>query len=169
MRKYTSVLFMLVLGLLAMAEAAAQCAPGIPSAGNPGCIPPDQDNSPYYQGAPAQTPSQPAGHWEDRWGAISMETATAIAGTVEDQPSKQAATAESLRRCSANGGKQCGLLFTFYNQCAAIAQSKSRGVPVNWATSMKSAQAEADALSRCSSDAGCHIVYSRCSRPELVR
>jgi len=98
-----------------------------------------------------------------------MESATAIAGTVEDQPSKKSATEESLRRCSTNGGRNCELLFTFYNQCAAIAQGKGGGGPVNWATAMRSDEAEYDALSRCRSVAGCQIVYSRCSRPELIK
>lgn len=168
MRKQRVFLVALMWVTLA-ATAHAQCAPGIPSAGNPGCIPPDQANSPYSQDDPGvQAPSQPIGHWADRWGAASMESATAIAGTVEDQPSKKSAVAESLSRCSKNGGRQCELLFTFYNQCAAIAQQKGGG-PVNWATAMKSEDAESNALSNCHSSAGCQIVYSRCSRPELIR
>lgn len=49
----------------------AQCAAGIPGAGNPGCIPPSQPTSPYDQpGSENSIALSPAATWEDRWGQL---------------------------------------------------------------------------------------------------
>lgn len=144
----------------------AQCAPGIPSAGNPGCIPPNQSNSPYYQDrglAPAS--AEPAARWSDRWGSIAMDESGA-AGTIEDQPSEPAAKLQALTQCKANGGQSCEIVLSFHNQCAAVAQLPSGGRV--YATGAPTPEkAEEASLSRCG-QGSCRIVYSRCSMPERV-
>lgn len=139
----------------------AQCAPGIPSAGNPGCIPPDQANSPYSQEQPAPTYS-PRTIWLDRWGAIAVDEATGKAGTVSASASKGKAEGEALTRCSENGGQNCKLIFTYHNQCVAVTQALKGGAmfPVS---ARDEASASRLALEDCGKD--CHILYSKCSLP----
>lgn len=49
--------------------AAAQCPNGIPSGGNPGCVPPDV----YYGSQPnSDPPPLPKERWKTRWGAIAI-------------------------------------------------------------------------------------------------
>lgn len=45
----------ILLSLIAF-DLFAQCSPGIPGAGSPGCIPPTVANSPYYQGGNNDAP-----------------------------------------------------------------------------------------------------------------
>ncbi|WP_425492572.1 DUF4189 domain-containing protein [Luteibacter aegosomaticola] len=144
--------------------ASAQCAPGIPSAGNPGCIPPNQTNSPYYQGQ-ADTPPQPVARWADRWGSIAMDESGA-AGTIEGQPSESAASKEALARCEENGGRQCKTVLSFHNQCAAVAQLPTGG-RIYATGSPTTKKAEEASLARCG-QSSCVIVYSECSMPVRI-
>jgi len=81
--------------------AWSQCAPGIPSAGNPGCIPPNQPNSPYYQGDDAETQAQtqPAAVWTDRWDAIAIDSDVGQAGVIANIPSKNEAMDIAVKTC----------------------------------------------------------------------
>jgi len=81
--------------------AWSQCAPGIPSAGNPGCIPPNQPNSPYYQGDDAETQAQtqPAAVWADRWDAIAIDSDVGQAGVIANIPSKNEAMDIAVKTC----------------------------------------------------------------------
>lgn len=49
MKRFLLVLFF-VLSLGSVGSALAQCAQGIPPAGNPDCLPPSAPNSPYNLG-----------------------------------------------------------------------------------------------------------------------
>jgi hypothetical protein len=136
--------------LVGASAVSAQCAPGIPSAGNPGCIPPNQQNSPYYQGqASAEAPAleQPRVVWADRWGSIAMDD-NGAAGTVVDQTTELAARKESLARCEENGGKKCETVLSYHNHCAAVAQMPSGG-PVFASRAPTQAEAESNSVSNC--------------------
>jgi hypothetical protein len=167
MSKLFFVAFLLLAGAYAE-QAFSQCAPGIPSAGNPGCIPPDQANSPYYQEQAPASSVQPKVEWEDRWGAVVLDSNNGRAGTIEGKPSKSTAVASAMELCAQNGGTNCELQFTFYNQCAAIAQGIGGG-KLKWSTSPDKAEADARALQRCGGKDACQIVYSQCSMPTRVR
>ncbi|WP_425492570.1 DUF4189 domain-containing protein [Luteibacter aegosomaticola] len=143
----------------------AQCAPGIPSAGNPGCIPPDRQNSPYYQNQEPLPPSTPIATWADRWGSIAMDD-NGAAGTVVDQTSESAARKEALARCEENGGKKCETVLSYHNQCAAVAQMPSGG-PVFASRAPKQSEAESNSVANCGQK-GCTVVYSRCSLPQRI-
>lgn len=145
--------------------AWSQCAPGIPSAGNPSCIPPNAPGSPYYQQGGQQAP-QPKVQWADRWGAIAIDSETGNAGTVTAYPSKSAAENAALNDCAKNGAKNCTLRKVYYNQCAAVAW----GTGYNTTASAGSKEdAEANALASCKTAVSdCKIVYSDCSYPERM-
>ncbi|WP_448098340.1 DUF4189 domain-containing protein [Luteibacter yeojuensis] len=119
--------FGIIIALAFTTHASAQCAPGIPSAGNPGCVPTNQPNSPYYQeSGPTQPPAQ-AAVWADRWGAIAIDDNSGKGGTVSSAASKSNAESEAMQRCVDNGGIQCKLMITYRNQCVAASQKLTGG------------------------------------------
>lgn len=100
----------LTAAMLLSSAVYAQCAPGIPSAGNPGCIPPDQYNSPYSQSAaPAQVPPV---KWADRWGSVAVDEKTGKFGTVSQSAAKAKAESQALDRCASAGGTSCQIYMT---------------------------------------------------------
>lgn len=148
--------------------AWSQCAPGVPSAGNPACIPPNQANSPYYQGdtaVPQQPNPQPQAVWADRWGAIVIDKMGKGQGTVTGYSNKSAAIDAAMKECISHGAPNCELMLTYHNQCAAVAWN-----PHNLATAGAPTEslAKSDAIKRCG-ETSCQIVYSACSMAERVR
>lgn len=160
--------FLMACVLMFTAAAAhAQCAAGIPGAGNPGCIPPSAPNSPYYQGGAAPANAPPA-VWADSWGAIALDPNLVLAGNVEGADSKSAAIETAMRYCKHAGGHDCKPFITYYNQCAALAQTKNGG-PISAYTAAEKAEAEDGATKRCGKSGACMIVLSKCSYAKRVR
>lgn len=151
---------------------SAQCAPGIPGAGNPGCIPPTQPNSPYSQGSTdTSTPTQGAGPvpvWRDSWGAIAVDASSGKAGMIENAVSKSVASAEALERCRSEGGKSCSIQLTYFNQCAAIAQERAGGM-TRMSSDASQREAERRAVENCGGERACEVVFSRCSNPVRIQ
>lgn len=158
---------LLIFVLLAQSPIVwSQCAPGIPGAGNPGCIPPTQPGSPYYQDGNQQpTTSAPTPRWADRWGAVAIDP-SGHAGVINGEHSKTAAEQEALRKCQANQGTACAIAVSYYNQCAAIAQKPSGGV-MGTSTGPTLDIAKSTALEQCD-DSSCRVVYSACSMAERI-
>jgi hypothetical protein len=153
----------ILINLLVTSLAWSQCAPGIPSAGNPGCIPPDQPNSPYYQGdnAQPQGPAQPAAVWADRWGAIAIDSNTGQIGVSANISGMSEAMETALKTCVKNGGPDCKVELSYHNQCAAVAWGSSFHI-VSHAPYIDTVKA--NALRACSQKTqDCKIVYSECS------
>ncbi|WP_394372390.1 DUF4189 domain-containing protein [Ralstonia wenshanensis] len=145
--------------------ALAQCAPGIPSAGNPGCIPPDQQSSPYYQRG--QQPVSPPPVWADRWGAVVVDEQTGQAGLVTGRASRQDAIDAARHDCEKFGSSRCKLQLAYYNQCVAIGWGQNR---FSTSSAPTLQEAEADAMKGCNGiTTGCKIAYSACSLAERVR
>ncbi|ARP83049.1 hypothetical protein CAL12_21000 [Bordetella genomosp. 8] len=138
----------------------AQCAPGIPGAGNPGCIPPTMQNSPYNQGMDAPSPPPPV--WRETWGAIAIDMNVGRAGMSDTEMSKDSAISVALARCKSAGGSQCEIKTTYHNQCVALAQQKGGGDVVTFTGPDKS-RAELQSVERCGGKARCAVVYSACS------
>ncbi|GLU34493.1 DUF4189 domain-containing protein [Trinickia caryophylli] len=154
------------LGTMIFAQAAfAQCAPGIPSAGNSGCIPPDRSNSPYYQGGQQTAP--PPAVWADRWGAVVVDGKTGQAGLVTGRASRQDAIDAATHDCEKFGSAHCKLQLAYHNQCVAIGWGQDR---FNTSSAPSLQEAESDAMNGCNRIAtGCKIAYSACSFAERVR
>lgn len=161
-------LMLFALTILLSSTSHAQCAPGIPSAGNPGCIPPDQANSPYSQSAvPA---ALPAAKWADRWGAIALDDETGKLGTVSQSSAKGKAESQALERCADAGGTSCKIVMTYTNQCVAVAQV-STGGPVHVKSGPYLNETEDAVQKKCASDGNgkCQVFYSKCSYAERVQ
>jgi hypothetical protein len=156
------------MAMLLSSTGYAQCAPGVPSAGNPGCIPPDQDNSPYSQSA--APPQAPAAKWADRWGSVAVDEKTGKFGTVSQSASKARAESQALDRCANAGGSSCQIYMTYNNQCVAVAQVPSGG-RIHATRGPYLGDTEKSALNDCGSDGKgeCQITYSKCSYAERIQ
>jgi hypothetical protein len=148
----------------------SQCAPGVPSAGNPGCIPQDRPESGYFQGNPDQLngqAQQPQAIWADRWGAIAVDGDTGHAGTVTGFATKKTAIDAAMRDCAAGGPNNCKLRLSYHNQCAAVAWGASH---MGFAGAPTESEAQSNAMNGCRKGASdCKIVYSACSLPERIQ
>ncbi|WP_237051808.1 DUF4189 domain-containing protein [Lysobacter antibioticus] len=161
----------LSIGLLWSDHSMAQCPAGIPSAGNPQCIPP----SAWPQNAPAGAAAPAGPTWKLTWGAIAIDLDSGDVGTAVGKASKRKAEREALNRCEASGAKGCRqVLFAYENQCAVIAWPSVVGVGAGViAQSAATVEAASEiALKRCvgtsvGDSGGCRIVYSECSEPVL--
>jgi hypothetical protein len=158
-----------VFSCLTTTLAYAQCAPGVPSAGNPGCIPLDRPESPYFHGNPdqlgAQPPSAPA-TWEDRWGAIALDSSSGSLGIASQRKSKSEAKSEAIDDCKREGGKDCKLVGTYHNQCAAVVYGKQR---MGYGSAATIPEAITEAIKGCGLGESCKPIYSNCSLTERIQ
>ncbi|WP_425492568.1 DUF4189 domain-containing protein [Luteibacter aegosomaticola] len=147
--------------LVTVGSAIAQCAPGVPSAGNPGCIPPNQANSPYFQPptAPGMAPA-PEPIWEDRWGAIAVDASTGTFGASKDKLNKRDANDAAIKDCQSEGDRGCEVLISYYSQCVALAQASTGGL-LFAETSPRLENAKTHALAECGKDS-CSVMYTDC-------
>lgn len=138
-----------------------QCAPGLA-----GCPPPDAPG--WGAGsAPADEPStQPQAAWEDRWGAIVIDSQTGKGeGSVTGYGTKSAAIDAAMKECTSHGAPYCTLQLAYHNQCAAVAWGIKRFASAGAPTE---SLARSDAIRGCG-ETTCKIVYSACSLAERVR
>ena len=169
-RNFRHTRLVLLIGLLvAGTPVAAQCPAGIPSAGNPGCIPPDQSNSPYYQSG-SGAPKAPAAQWADRWGAIAIDNrdgGTGL-GVAQMVSSERKAKTVAMDECVAKGGQRCKVILTYRNQCGVVVVGNA-----GWNSMSAESVEKATELgvSRCERDGlrECKVYYSNCSFAERVR
>ncbi|UPG91587.1 DUF4189 domain-containing protein [Luteibacter aegosomaticola] len=158
------------ISLLALAFSgalAAQCAPGVPSAGNPGCIPPNQQNSPYYQGQPAEPTNNYYGRqstvaWTNGWAALAVDRDNGATGSAVKIKSGPAAKRAAKDECKRNGGTNCKIAIHFANECAAAAQPLDGG-SLSTATAKTEDEARAEALGKCGDANSCKVLVSACS------
>ncbi|WP_414649805.1 DUF4189 domain-containing protein [Dyella sp.] len=142
----------------------SQCAPGIPGAGNPGCVPPDVPGSPGGQhGHGAQSPAQAI--WKSRWGAIAYDKDTDRISLSSGEKSKRVAVKKVMKNCEEKGGKQCRLVFAYHNQCAAIASNEGK---ISYGTGPYKNIAEDLVMKNCKKTGSCELIYSKCSYAERV-
>lgn len=154
--------------LAASGGAIAQgCPSGIPSAGNPGCIPVDRTNSPYYQGSGGAVNSMPAERWENRWGAFAIDLKTGL-GASKSMRSKRAAQTAAMSECQRKGGRTCKVEFTYFNQCGVIVAGAKTFSTSAAPTVERAAELSMDTC-RKSGDQSCYVYFSDCSPAELVR
>jgi hypothetical protein len=164
-RKFNNFIMMKIIIIQAIAVGClssqiswAQCASGANAGGV--CVPPpDQSYSPLN---PQQ---QPRAVWVDRWGAIAFSATTNDGGHTENQESRSIATKIAMGDCARNGAKDCKVVLTFYNQCAAAAWGKGE---LGYSGAETRELAEQYAIVRCG-DSTCKIVYSACSLAQRIR
>lgn len=115
-----------------------------------------------WQGC-VQTSSSPV--WVDRWGAIATDETTGAFGSASSEVSKKKAEKYALSMCKEKG-KECKVLFSYYNQCVSYVTSKNTYFI---RTDSTLEQAVSNSMARCErEDEDCRVFYSRCSLPEQV-
>jgi hypothetical protein len=161
----------LLLGPAGLAMAQS-CPSGIPSAGNPMCLPPGAAGSPYNSSsAPPATPSM---RWKKTWGAFASDDAAAVVGTSVGQFTRRAARREALAKCASMGGKDCKVTLIYENQCAVIADPVEENIQPRFGAEVGGPTVEAAsqrALQICAeknNGHACEIIHSDCTPPVLV-
>ncbi|WP_193314814.1 DUF4189 domain-containing protein [Xanthomonas sp. LMG 12459] len=161
--------------LVGAASAESGCPPGqLPAQANgamASCtpVPPGY----YQQQAPAP---QPLGKWLTTWGAIAMGSIdnTTNYGVTTGKLSKAEAEADALRRCASHGEKDCQIALSYHNQCAAIAEPQTNGLPlaiglvsfsggVTITDAIQRAQAHCRKANAATSEADCKVIYKACT------
>ncbi|MEQ7991731.1 DUF4189 domain-containing protein [Xanthomonas hortorum] len=130
--------------------------------------------APIPQSQTQQAQPTPIGEWIKTWGAIAMGSIDSIVnyGVSTGKFSKSEAQNEAMAKCASHGEKDCEVMLTYFNQCAAISTpeidgKQSGGGVVHFSGSATIAEASARASSRCRQDnkspAQCRIIYSNCT------
>lgn len=155
----------LLCGLICFSSGASAqgCGNGVPSAGNPMCIPPDAVGSPYGSG---EGGGGSGAAWRSYWGALARDEKDSVIGVAEYSASRRRATKLALSDCKSKGGTGCVILVTYKNQCATVVMG-SRSYYVNAGAAVS--DAAEDGLRNCAaSDQGCRVAYSNCNLAERV-
>lgn len=158
MKKLSRIITMAVL--LASGRIVAQC--GGVDVGGGVCIPPNAPGMPGYQNRQQQL-IRPI--WQDRWGAIAIDLNTLDAGTMDGRHSKSEAERYAMASCMSGGSKNCKIVLTFFNQCAALAV----GERISWSKAPTKDKAEKSAREGCGNADQCRVVYSACNYPVRIR
>ncbi|WP_318533508.1 DUF4189 domain-containing protein [Stenotrophomonas indicatrix] len=159
------ILMLAGLGFSVNASAEGGCPAGsypIGGQGVQGCAPIPSSGSTSSEGP------RPNGRWIKTWGAIALSPDGA-SGASTGKHTKAAASREAEGVCSASGGKECRVAFTYKNQCAAAS------VPTSGAGGTSFGRAETEeiakdlALKQCQQGGGigCMVIFSNCSEPEF--
>ena len=120
---------------------------------------------PSGQQAPA---AGPPAVWEDRWGAIAQDEKTGMTGLAKEQKSESQATKAAISDCIQGGGLNCKIIFTYGNECVAIAA----GAPGSgFARNSSLNDAKNQSINSCNkhSSTPCKVVYTDCSLPIRIQ
>ncbi|WP_161808900.1 DUF4189 domain-containing protein [Stenotrophomonas daejeonensis] len=172
--------FYYFLGLLAVylitsfdVRAEGRCPPGQYPIGDsraPGCAP-----IPGYGGQVGSTGEYvaplPIGEWLKTWGAIAVSSTTNLVGVSAGEMSKEDADSIALKKCGAEGDRNCRISISYENQCAAIAIPSSGKGQAYSASAATEEGAVSGAIESCSDTGGgkCVRFYSDCSKPVFIR
>ncbi|WAH64140.1 DUF4189 domain-containing protein [Xanthomonas hortorum] len=156
--------FLLMLATSVLAEGG--CPPGQYPIGGQGamaCAPMPQDN--------AQQQPRPIGKWIKTWGAIASDGGDNL-GVAAGKIKKNDAQQDAESKCSSQSGKKCNVVFSYQNQCAAIAEpyqgEKAASGKLAFTGAPSKQLASDDALSLCrkdNKDFNCRVIYTACSEP----
>jgi hypothetical protein len=146
--------------LLASGRIFGQCV-GV-DVGGGSCVPPNAPGMPGYPNLQRQI-VRPI--WQDRWGAIAIDLSTLDAGTMDGRLSKSEAERYAMASCMSEGSKNCKVVLTFFNQCAALVV----GERISWSKAPTKDKAEKSAIEGCGSADQCRVVYSACNYPVIIR
>lgn len=161
------LIFFGLLTLHLTIQAEGRCPPGYypwDTPGVSGCIPIPGYNQQQQQ----TTPPRPLGRWESRWGAIATDEPHGIVGSVTGLSSRQAAERGAMADCAAKGGQHCKLETWYSNGCAALVVGDH---VYNVTAEASLEQATEQGMKICSRGGvtGCHVHFSACSLPALIR
>ncbi|MCC4597772.1 DUF4189 domain-containing protein [Xanthomonas campestris pv. phormiicola] len=173
--KFSFLLIAFLACMIGTARAEQGCPPGqypIGGQGAAACAPIPQENQIQQQ------PAVPSGEWIKTWGAISIGSvdSTTIYGVTTGKLSKSEAEEDSLRRCSSRAKDNCKVIFSYRNQCVALAEPQidgralSTGI-IKYISAGTINEASVQAAKDCSmlnkktTEAKCKVAYTACTEP----
>ncbi|MBX3711177.1 MAG: DUF4189 domain-containing protein [Lysobacter sp.] len=162
MWRITAVALAFLLPIQTLRAEGGTCPPGyypVNSPGVMGCAPMPTNGGSIPDTGPL---------WATTWGAIAVDGPAQVVGTSHTQKSKRKAHSVALSNCRAKGGakKNCSVLISFYNQCAAIAGGDSEATTHSAPTPE---QAGSLALNSCSlATSNCKVLNVTCTFPVRV-
>jgi hypothetical protein len=143
---------------LAISPAFAQCQSGIPTAGNPDCIPPD-----IYHGDHGGTANQDINR-SRRWEALAVGIGPkgGLIGRSAAARGKRQASRLAVADCRRQGGVNCKP-FAYSEACASVAWANDRYAVEGGADPRRASDS---AMASCIRIGGedCRIFYTSCSR-----
>lgn len=170
MRRVVSSTVLVAL-ILCMGPVLAEggCPPGsypIGGQGVQGCAPIPGTSS-GASGPAVSAPPQPLGEWLTRWGAVAESPTSSLVGTSSNESSERRAVAVAIKKCAAEGAKDCKSSVTYYNQCVAFAVPSSGKGQGSLDTAVDAETVAGNAIEHCKDTGGgkCTVVYSECSLP----
>lgn len=161
---------LLALGFLPGTASADACPEGTitnptGAGGQPQCVP--GVNHQNWGGSQNSGPS-----YSRRWGAFASDVETSKVGLSTGMTSKRKAEKAALEQCRSKGGLQCKPLFSYYDQCGAIAWGRNaagEGGGLIWARAGRKEEAAAIAMQECGKDSStCKIFFAECSYGQLA-
>lgn len=153
-------------------RAEGRCPPGqypVGGQGVQGCAPiPGYGTQGGNGGYAAPVPT---GEWLKTWGAIAVSSTTNLVGVSAGEMSKEDADSIALKKCGAEGDRNCRISISYENQCAAIAIPSSGKGQAYSASAATEEEAVSGAVESCSDTGGgkCVRFYSDCSKPVFIR
>ena len=150
-----------------VAFAEGNCPAGyypIGGQGVQGCAPINGGGGSVGDSAP-----RPAVRWQKTWGAQSSST-NGIAYSVTGKSSKSEAERDAVRGCRQLGGIGCEAMFTYKNQCYAVARvGGGKGDYFARAGSIRRARAVATEGCRTQGGTDCEILNAECTEPRFIK
>jgi len=115
----------------------------------------------------APAPAQPLGEWLTRWGAVAESPTSNLVGTAANESSERCAVDVAIKKCAAEGAKDCKSSVTYYNQCVAFAVPSSGKGQGSLDTAVDAETVAGNAIGHCRDTGGgnCAVVYSEFSLP----
>ena len=108
------------------------------------------------------SPAASGPRWADRWGAIAVGSDAKL-GAVVDVSNERKAKSAALEECKKNGGTDCKVDLTYYNQCAVLVTGDRI---YNTAHAATIDEAIVLGVAKCEEeDINCRVYYSGCSLP----
>jgi Domain of unknown function (DUF4189) len=165
MVRITLLLLISVLLYSAEVNAEGRCPPGYHPVGTNttgylGCAP--------IPGAGEDSaPVDPGPRWVTRWGAIAIDGSTGKFAGTEGMSNERKAKRSAITQCRNNGGKQCKVIATYYNQCGALAWGDAKATGYSGPEREETVQLAIQACSKQTTN--CQAYYSGCSYPEQIQ
>ena len=109
----------------------------------------------------------PSPKWESRWGAIATDEPKGVVGSSSGLLSSSKAENVAIDDCRSKGGSNCKLQLSYSNGCGALLVG-DKTFNLNWGSTEEIAIQKAMTVCKAS-DTGCHVYFTSCSMPTLLK
>lgn len=115
------------------------------------------------------SPRQPLYRWQDKWGAIYIDSPTGTIGSTAEAITKEEAEATALQRCRSRGGQNCNKAESFVNSCGVVAWPKDAPGMIVTRVGPDLHKISQSVLDSCQKHtAQCYIALQLCATPRQI-